>query len=171
MVSLLSGEEPVVIMMTTILLIPINFGMASFFLSFIRFEEVDKKMLFSGYNQFGRIFELELRAFISVFLWSLLLIIPGIIKGLSYSMSYYILKDNPDMKPSEALVLSEIIMDGRKIDYLMLQLSFVGWAILSIFTLGLLAIWLAPYINTSCAYFYEESLRIHENKAESVFFQ
>ena len=164
-------NEPIVSLIITIALIPINYGIAVFFLDFTRYKEVDASMLFIGYKDFGKIFTMEILMGIYVLLWSLLLVIPGIIKSIAYSMSHYILYDNPEMTASEAIKFSEEIMDGRKMDFFKLQLSFIGWILLGIPTFGLLYIWLNPYINTSITYFYEETLRRYKNKSENMIFQ
>ena len=82
--------------------------------------------------------------FLLIFLWSLLLIIPGIIKTYSYAMTPYILQENPELTASEAIHRSR------------LQLSFIGWAFLSILTFGIGFLWLQPYYYTAQAAFYEE---------------
>lgn len=85
----------------------------------------------------------------------LLLIVPGIIKGLSYSMSYFVLKDRPELSPAEAIKESMRLMNGHKADLFILQLSFIGWAILgSITVIGI--IWVIPYMYTAVAAFYEQ---------------
>jgi len=89
-------------------------------------------------------------------LWSLLLIIPGIIASLSYSQTYYILADDEKISAREAIKKSKKIMMGNKWKYFVLGLSFLGWFILSIFTLGIGLIWLLPYMNISMAKFYED---------------
>lgn len=79
-------------------------------------------------------------------LWTLLFIVPGIIKYYSYRMVEYILADNPDMNVTDAITLSREMMNGHKWRTFLLDLSFIGWDILSIFTCGLLEIfWVAPY--------------------------
>ena len=93
---------------------------------------------------------------ILITLWSLLLIIPGIIKSLSYAMTPYILEENPELTASEAIHRSRLMMHGHKFDLFWLYLSFLGWAILCLFTLGIGYFWLMPYIQTSEAAFYEE---------------
>jgi len=88
------------------------------------------------------------------FLWSLLLIIPGIIAAYSYSMAPFILIDNPDIGVSEAIRRSKEIMRGHKFDYFALQLSFIGWAILACLTFGIGFLWLIPYIQLTSIEFY-----------------
>ena len=111
--------------------------------------------LFDGFSDFARSLVASLLMCIFVFLWSLLLIIPGIIAALSYSMTYYILADNPDVTASEAINMSKRMMFGHKTELFWLYLSFIGWAILCLFTFGIGFLWLLPYIQTSTAIFYE----------------
>lgn len=89
------------------------------------------------------------------FLWSLLFVIPGIVKSYSYSMTYFILADNPDMTPTEAINESRKMMDGNKWRLFCLDFSFIGWYLLSILTFGVLLLWIAPYNMMAHAEFYE----------------
>ena len=89
-------------------------------------------------------------------LWSLLLVIPGIIKSYSYAMTSFILKDEPEMKNNAAIEKSMAMMEGNKNKLFMLDLSFIGWAILCIFTLGIGLLFLQPYVAISRAAFYED---------------
>src|SRR5690606_11316295 len=93
---------------------------------------------------------------IFTFLWSLLLVIPGIIKSLSYSQAYFIIKDHPEMSVLDAITESRHRMNGYKWKYFLLNLSFIGWGILSILTLGIGLLWLVPYITASYAAFYND---------------
>ena len=94
--------------------------------------------------------------YLFIVLWSLLLIIPGIIKAFSYSMTQFILEENPELSANEAIDHSRAMMKGHKFDLFWLLLSFIGWGILCIFTFGIGYIWLTPYVNTSVAAFYED---------------
>lgn len=91
-----------------------------------------------------------------VFLWSLLFIIPGIIAGYSYAMTDYILAENPEMTASEAIARSKEMMKGNRGRLFCLQLSFIGWALLSALTFGIGQLWLRPYEQTAIAAFYRE---------------
>lgn len=95
---------------------------------------------------------------IFVFLWSLLLIVPGIIKGYAYSMAPYIVKDLTDkgkeVEPTEAINLSREVMNGHKWQLFCLDLSFIGWFLLSIITLGIGFLWLRPYFGVTRANYY-----------------
>lgn len=88
-------------------------------------------------------------------LWSLLLVIPGIIKTCSYSQAMYILADNPGISPKEAIQKSKEMMEGHKMEYFILSLSFFGWALLGAFTMGILYIWLLPYMQATFANYYK----------------
>lgn len=89
------------------------------------------------------------------FLWSLLFIIPGVIKGYEYRMIPYILAENPGIDSGEAFAISKKMMDGNKWDAFVLDLSFLGWEILSIFTCGILSIfYVNPYIHMTNAELY-----------------
>ncbi|HDR8112069.1 DUF975 family protein [Bacillus thuringiensis] len=89
-------------------------------------------------------------------LWTLLLIVPGIIKFISYTMTYFILNDYPDCTMNQAITKSRHMMNGHKIAYMILCLSFIGWFMLSLVTLGIGFLWLIPYFHTTKAVFYEE---------------
>ena len=144
----------------TLLLIPMGWGFSMTFLANHRHEDQDPfdiGHLFDGYKngQFLRIFTTQLLVGVYVFLWSLLLFIPGIIKGLSYSMTPYILRDRPDLQNNSAIELSMDMMQGHKADLFWLYLSFIGWFILCCFTFGIGFFWLEPYVSASMAAFYD----------------
>lgn len=88
------------------------------------------------------------------FLWSLLLIVPGIIKSFSYAMAMYIWSENKEMGALEAINKSKKMMDGHKMDYFVLGLSFIGWILLGCITLGIALIYVIPYMETTMANFY-----------------
>ena len=96
---------------------------------------------------------------IFTFLWSLLLVIPGIIKSYSYSMAGFIMSENPEMSAKEAMEVSMRMMKGNKWRLFCLQLSFIGWGILCVFTVGIGYLWLNPYMNAATAAFYDEISR------------
>lgn len=90
------------------------------------------------------------------FLWSLLFIIPGIVKSYSYAMTPYILLDRPELSPTEAIKESEKMMNGHKMDLFILDLSFIGWILLSMLTCGVLILYVEPYMMATKAAFYLE---------------
>ena len=103
--------------------------------------------------------------FVYIFLWTLLLIIPGIIKSYSYALTVYISEDNPDLTPEECINKSIEMMNGNKWKLFLLDLSFIGWLFLSILTLGIALLWFRPYLETARIYFYEDLKSSLETKA------
>jgi uncharacterized membrane protein len=91
-----------------------------------------------------------------ILLWTLLLIIPGIIAAISYSMTFYILADDNSIGAMDAIDKSKKMMDGYKWKYFCLGLRFLGWALLCILTLGIGFLWLMPYMQVSMAKFYDD---------------
>ena len=110
--------------------------------------------LFYGLKDFGKGLALYLLTFLYSFLWSLLFIIPGIVKAISYSMAFFIQNDNPDYTASQCIDESKRIMEGHKMDYFLLTLSYLGWLILSVFTFGILLLWIMPKMNLAFYLFY-----------------
>ena len=96
-------------------------------------------------------------------LWSLLLVIPGLIKFYAYSLTPYILIDNPELSANQAINLSVKMMKGHKFDLFFLHLSFIGWIFLSIFTFGIGLLWLLPYMMTAQAAFYQDVKKEYNN--------
>lgn len=144
--------------LTTILLYPMGWSFAIMFLMNSRGEEDPFSIghLFDGYKDFKRITLTALLQTIYIVLWTLLLIIPGIVKSMSYAMTYFILKDHPELKYNSAIELSMKMMEGHKWELFWLYLTFIGWGILCIFTLGIGFFWLNAYISASIAQFYEQ---------------
>ena len=140
----------------TLLLLPLAWGYAVFFLRLIRRENTDYGRLFDGFSQYGRILLAELLKGIYELLWALLLIVPGIIKSYSYSMTEFLLKDNPGMSGEEAICESMRLMQGHKMQLFLLDLSMIGWLILSCLTLGIGFLFLIPYMYSAHAHFYED---------------
>lgn len=148
---------PMVGSLISLLLIPMGFGYATAFLDNARTKSpFAVGSLFEGFNDYGRIFGTMLLQGIYTILWTLLLVVPGIIKSYSYAMTVYILKDEPQLKYNAAIEKSMAMMDGHKWDLFCLGLSFIGWWILGIFTLGIGYLWLMPYIASATANFYLE---------------
>ena len=129
----------------------VQVGLAYFMVHFIKDKEHEFKDLFRFINDYVRIFVVGLLSTIFIALWALLLIIPGIIKAIAYSMIPLLLADDKykDLGYMEVLKKSEEMMKGHKMDYFVLGLSYIGWHILAIFTLGLLEIWIVPYQETA----------------------
>lgn len=142
--------------LSMLLLFPLQYGAAVAFLSFKR-TGVDVKIgdMFVGFNDYGRVFVTILLQTLYIVLWSLLLVVPGIIKAISYSQTIYILKDNPELKFNGAIERSMAMMEGHKMEAFLLGISFIGWLLLGVLTLGIGMLWVTPYMNTAYAHFYD----------------
>jgi uncharacterized membrane protein len=154
------------IVIGTILLLPLSYSIKVIFLDLNRGQELNASDLFGGFKDYGRILLTMLLTDIYIFLWSLLFVIPGIIKYYSYSMVPYVLRDYPDLSFDEAIEQSMHMMNGFKSKLFMLDLSFIGWAILCVFTLGIGFFWLMPYVYTNHALFYEDLQEFYEARAK-----
>ena len=141
---------------------PLEFGYMLCFLRLVRGEDSSEMVgdQFKVFNQYGRYLGGSLLMTLYVLLWSLLLIIPGIVKGYAYAMTPYVMNDRPDLDADDCIHESRMMMKGYKWKLFCMDLSFIGWAILCLFTLGIGLLWLQPYIEASHAKFYEE-LKAH----------
>ena len=145
---------------------PLLVGLANCFKELL--VKSDERMLQNEFrigfgNYFHHVWGYFLNRFF-VFLWSMLFLIPGFIKMLSYAMTNYILVDRPELSANEAINLSKDMMYGHKFDLFYLYLSFAGWLILSVFTLGIGLLWLIPYAQTAQASFYLDVKEDYERK-------
>ncbi len=124
------------------------------YLALTQGKKPEIKDMFNGFSDFWSAFKVNFLTGLFVYLWSLLFVIPGIVKSCAYSQAMYILAENPKMSAREAITRSKEMMDGHKMEYFILNLSFIGWMILAPFTFGLLYIWLVPYMNATLTNFY-----------------
>jgi uncharacterized membrane protein len=108
-----------------------------------------------------------LRYAIFTYLWSLLFLIPGIIKGISYSQMFYILADDKDISAGDAQKKSMEMMEGYKADYFVLGLSFIPWILLVCITFGIAAIYVGPYMEATLALYYENLKKVSAKKAKA----
>lgn len=136
------------------LLLPLYWGYIVLFLNVARDNSCQMGSLFHGFSDYGRIFGTMLLQTVYICLWTLLLIIPGIIKTYSYALTPYILKDNPELSFNGAIDKSMAMMKGHKMDLFLLDLSFIGWFILGVITLCIGFLWISPYWQTARTHFY-----------------
>lgn len=148
----------------SLLALPLGWGLTVSLLRNHREESVDIENLFDGFRRgrYVRVFCALFLVNLFTFLWTLLLIIPGIMKAFSYALTPYILLDEPELTARQAITRSCEIMQGRRWKLFCLYLSFIGWGILSILTFGIGFLWLAPYMNASIAAFYEDARAEYE---------
>lgn len=113
--------------------------------------------LFAGFRMYRPVLGAMFLRELLTFLWSLLFVVPGIIKGLAYSMVPYIIYENPHLTASQALKISEKMTDGAKGDLFVLKLSFIGWNILSAITGGIVGyFYVYPYMGVTYAGVYDQ---------------
>ncbi len=134
---------------------PLQVGCYAFFKENVTRPGASLDTILSGFSEYGRIFLTLLLRDVYIILWCLLLIIPGLVKAYSYRMVPYIIKDEPELSPTEAIARSRQMMDGWKWQAFMLDLSFIGWFLLGVLTGGILLIfWTNPYKENTDAALY-----------------
>ncbi len=135
----------------------VSVGFIIFLLNTIRATSPCYGNLLDGFGIAGKIILLYLLESILVFLWSLLLIVPGIIASYRYRQAIYILIDHPEMSVLECIKESKRIMNGKKGELFVLDLSFLGWNLLSMFTVigWAVQLWTVPYTGMTYALYYE----------------
>jgi len=144
---------------------PMEAGKANYTLDGSRGNQKVFVKIFSGFKDYWKNVGAFMLQELYIFLWMLLFIIPGIIKAYAYSMTFFILKDNPEMSASEAIEKSEELMNGNKWKLFCLDLSFIGWHILGILTLGILEILkVIPWQAYSHANFYNDLVGANNKK-------
>ena len=119
-------------------------------------KKPEAKDAFAGFDDFWTGFKALFLVGLFTFLWSLLFIIPGIIKSFSYSQTMMIVAENKGIGARDAINRSKAMMDGRKMDYFVLGLSFIGWGLLCCITLGIAYIWVGPYMQATMVNFYND---------------
>lgn len=144
--------------LTMLIVVPLGFGYSVAFLRHVRGEDVDSLVTrpFDAFKDYGRYLGTGLLMAVFEFLWGLLLIVPGIIKSYSYALTPYIMHDHPELSADECIDKSKDMMYGYKWKLFCLDLSFIGWIILGFLTLGILFLWIGPWVECSHVKFYEE---------------
>ncbi len=133
----------------------VELGYDLFNISLYQSKSVPKiDLLFSRFSIFGNALLLRFLMALKIFLWSLLLIVPGIVAAYRYSMAPYLLAEHPELSASEAIEQSKQMMDGNKGRLFCLHLSFIGWFLLSALTWGIGTFFLTPYVKAAETGFY-----------------
>ena len=133
----------------------ISVGLCKFLLDMTtKREEPRFETLFSQFNIYLKTLGLNILITLSVCIGTILFIVPGIIVGLMFSQSYYILSEDPSKSITQCIKESVDMMNGHKWDLFYLELTFIGWWLVSILTLGIAALWVAPYQKLTEANFY-----------------
>ena len=180
-VGVLGGLESSILMLTPIFVIlalivaaiaiavnifvrnPLEVGTKRFFVRSYAEQAELRELLYAFDNGYKNVVKILFIRDIKIFLWSLLLVIPGIIKAYEYRMIPYLLAENPNLTTEEAFQLSRQMMDGQKANAFVLDMSFIGWEFLSSLTWGLLGIfYVSPYVHLTDAALYETLMRQEE---------
>ena len=130
-------------------MLPLQIGLVAFCIRFVRNEETNIDVIFDQYSNFMKILFTTILTTVLISIGFVLLIVPGIYLALSYSLVPYLLVERKDLSITEILSTSRKMMKGHKFDFFILGLSFFGWLMLTPFTLGLLNIWLIPYMTVA----------------------
>lgn len=130
-------------------------GFARYFMNIVSYRAYDRRDVFAGFSNYGPVLGSMLWVSLFTYLWSLLFIVPGIIKSIAYSQTKYILAENPRVGFREAIKISMVLTDGRKGELFSLYISFFGWLLLTAITFGLAGLYTLPYIETTCVHAYE----------------
>ena len=136
---------------------PLSFGLNYLFLKQARDNQpMELGDLFKGFSEdFGQNLLIGLMTAIFTALWSLLLVVPGIVKAYSYAMVYYIKADHPEYNWRQCIAESQAMMNGHKMDLFIMDLSFIGWMIVGSLCLGVGTLWVSAYMEAARAHFYE----------------
>ncbi len=141
----------------TLIMLPITMGFSVAHLHASRMDlPADPNDLFYGYKNFWHVLGTFILEFLAIFAGIILLVIPGIILCFAYAMVPFILRDHPELSVTETLWTSRMMMKGHKWELFVLELSFIGWALLCVLTLFIGYLWLMPYMQMTIAKFYEK---------------
>ena len=155
-ISLGLGSSLVMLLLSILVFNPLIVGCYRFFLQNSRGLSNLRELGAGFRDDWGNVVLTMFLKNLFIFLWALLFIIPGIVKAYSYRMVPYIIKEHPEISGTQAITLSRQMMNGHKWNTFVLDLSFLGWHILSILTLGILEIFfVTPYIQATDAELYK----------------
>ena len=136
-----------------LLLIPLTIGFNAYIMGFVKNNEFNRDDIFSQYEYSFKVIGANILISVLIVVGMVFFIIPGIYLAFSYALVPYLLITHKELSISETLALSRKMMDGHKLDYFVLGLSFIGWTMLIPVTFGLILIWLYPYMMTATTKF------------------
>lgn len=155
-IQIFAAIIPIAGLISLIIAGPLALGIVIFVLAISRNQNAELAQIFDGFKNFGNSLAAYLLMVVFVFLWMLLLIVPGIIAAISYAMTFFIIADDPSIGPMDAINKSKKMMYGYKWKYFCLIFRFFGWFLLCLLTLGIGFLWLGPYVQVSVAKFYDD---------------
>ena len=152
----LLGMIPVVGSLASAVIVTPAFALSviRIYLNVVAGGQPEVKDSFTGFDDFWAAFKVNFFVGLFTFLWSLLFVIPGIVKSYAYSMSMYVLAENKGKAALECIEESKKMTNGRKMDLFVLDLSFIGWHLLAGITFGIAYIWVLPYVSATKANVY-----------------
>lgn len=145
-----------------VLAVFLSVGLSKFYMDIAIKGKGEVKTLFWGSNLYVKAFMISLIISIATILGTILFIVPGVVVALMYSQAIYVMIDNPDMSVTECLQTSRAIMKGYKWDYFVFELSFIGWYLLIIVTLGLAYFYAVPYFTTASVNYYINLVKVYK---------
>jgi len=167
LVALISAGASAIMGIVELLIMgAMSVGLCSLYVNIVRKGSGDITDLFSGFRNFFNNFITGILVSIFTFLWSLLFVIPGIVKSYAYAMTFFIQNDHPEMTETDAITASREMMNGHKWELFVLDLSFFGWYLLCALTFGLLLLYVTPYHNAARAAFYENLVGASQETAQ-----
>ena len=149
--SVILGLIPVVGSLAATVIVTPAFALSvvRIYLNVVKGNAPELNDAFTGFDDFWAAFKVTFLVGLFTFLWSLLFVIPGIIKGISYSMSMYVLAENKGKPALECIAESKKMTEGHKMELFVLALSFIGWAFVGAITFGIAYIWITPYMQAT----------------------
>ncbi len=155
----------IAVILATWLLTPISVGLIWAWIDLSRGKDIRFGHLIHPFQTiFAKTIFVSFLQGLFLLLWTLLFIVPGIIKSFSYMMTFYILRDRPELSPLQVITESRKMMDGHKGEAFVLGLTFIGWLLLGVVTLGIGFLWIVPYISVTFAHFYDTIREEYEAK-------
>ncbi len=158
-----SDLEKVLTIIFSLLLMPVTIGCYEYFLNIVRGKEPKLKSLFNYFDRFGTILLAIVIIGLLTTIGTFLLIIPGIIIALMYSQIYYVIVDNPEDNAISCLKKSRELINGYKWDYIVFNLKFIGWILLTVFTFGIAGIYVIPYVIIAQTKYYDNLVHLNKN--------
>ena len=169
----LAGILAVIALIWTIVTIVIGgamtLGYYQFHQNLVRGEEAEVRTLFVHMDKIWHGICLNFLQFVYILLWTLCLVIPGIMASYSYAMTSYIANDHPEMTANEAITASKEMMKGHRWRLFCLEISFIGWSLLAILTLGIGSFAVVPYCETARAFFYQDLVNAGMKLEDNIY--
>ena len=164
-----SPMQPFFPILFSLVMVVLYAGFDSFCMGIYRKEEMQYSSLLNGFGIIGQVLWCEILMSIKIALWSMLFFFPGIVAAYRYRFAIFNLFNDPSLTASQAIALSCRQTEGMKFDLFVLDLSFIGWTLLTSLTFGLLGIWTLPYMTLSYLGYYHEALARMETARRNTF--